>query len=128
MSILADFPLLNLQCGSTFAPEFKFFDEGDVPIDIADCIARMEIRRCVDDDEVILALDNDTNRGGIGGLDIMMNSVSVFINSKETEALRSITYHKEKLVYDLKLYSDPDTCAVVLGGHVRVTHTVTQEP
>lgn len=128
MTVLADQPLLNLTCGGTFAPEFEFFDASDMPISVVDCVARMEIRRCVDDDEVILALDSDTARGGIGGITLLGNSVAIYINSSETEALRDITYHKEKLVYDLKLYSDPNTCSVVLSGRVRVTHSVTQEP
>ena len=89
-----------------------------VPVAIAGCQARMQIRERIDSTETLLSLT--TENGGIV-LDTITGTITMQASATQT---RNITKHNG--VYDLEIQFPDATVRRLLSGLVNISHTVTR--
>lgn len=105
---------LTVYQGQTFDDEVLFQDANGDPLDFTDMEARMEVRRAVPDDEVILELSTDD--GTIVTLD-NTGAIKFDVDAVTTSELPSDNV-TQVWVYDLELVDGAHVTRLMQGGFV----------
>lgn len=107
-----------IEQGATYRRVFQYKDSEDVPVDITDYIARMQVRQSVSSPTVLLEASTINGRLTING----PTGETTLTLSAETTA--AITWTRGK--YDLELESPDGTVTRLLEGAVQVKREITR--
>lgn len=123
---MADVLELDIDQGAYWSREIEWQDEIGDPIDVTGYTARMQIRRKVTSDDVLLEV-NDAGMGDtkivVGGLDGLF---TISISADDTAALPA-TPSDHRWFYDLEVTPVNDRTVRLLQGRVIVSPEVTRD-
>lgn len=108
---------LTIYQGSTFRHTFALTAD-DLPLDLTNWTARMQVRESVDDATVILELTTENGGITLGGA---LGTLELYVSPDDTADL-AIT----KGVYDIELIDTNDDVGRVIEGKVTVKKEVTR--
>ena len=104
--------------GSTVAVDILYKDDSGDPINLNGYVARMQLRRRVDDEEPLLELSTGNGRLILGGEE---GTVQINVNASDTEGLDAV-----EGVYDLELVSGAGIVDKLLRGTFEIIREVTR--
>lgn len=109
---------ITIEQGSTFKLGLRLVDTASVPIDLTDYTARMQVRREVYSETVLLELTTENGR-----IAILPSNGSVLLEV-EAEATAELSFNAA--VYDLETISGSGEVARILQGTVTLSKEVTR--
>jgi len=109
---------LKIEQGSTLRLDILYKDESGDPVDLNGYVARMQLRRRIDDEEPVLELTTGNGRLTLGGAD---GTVEINVNASDTEGLDAT-----EGVYDLELVSGAGIVDKLLRGTFEIIREVTR--
>jgi len=109
----------TIQQGATYVLTVQYLDSEQVPIDITDYDAEMQVRVTAESDEVLVEASVDDGRITIDGV---TGTLVITIPASVTEALEA----PFNAVYDLKITSPTDVVTRLLEGAVYISPSVTR--
>lgn len=75
---------LLIEQGATFRKHFLWTDAANVPIDLTNCTARLQMRECVDSPDVLLELTTENGGIALGGT---AGTIDLLVEDAATSAL-----------------------------------------
>lgn len=112
--------IYNITCdqGATFTRVITIFEpDGETPYDLTGYTARMQVRRQVDENDVLIELTTENGRIALGGV---AGTVTLSISAEDTAGL------VDDGVYDLEIISGANVHRV-LKGLFRLDYEVTRD-
>lgn len=115
---------IKVEAGATYRQQIVWSDTAGIPIDLTACVARMQVRKKIDDAAVMLELT--TENGGIvlGGV---AGSVDIVITDDQTNTLGNGVYDLEIVMALQEGQTRPDVVRLLFGA-VEVSKNVTRQP
>lgn len=110
---------ITIEQGATFQLQITWKDRDDIAIDLTGFTARMQIRRRVGADEVLVEATTENGYIALGGA---TGTVEISIPADVTEALNF-----KRGVYDLELESSGGIVTRLIQGCVYVSREVTRD-